>query len=100
MDKLGTLLPRVLARQPVRGRIAELRVRIVFEEIVGPELAAGCEQVNLQRGTLLITTSNPALAHQLRLDGERLLERINLARPGRRVTAMRVRTGRPAGSRA
>ena len=37
-----------------------------------PALAADCETLELHGSALTVTTPNPALAHQLRLDAERL----------------------------
>jgi hypothetical protein len=53
-----------------------------------------CEEVELRAGTLLVTTSNPALAHQLRLDAEAILARLNRPELGRKVRTLRVRVGR------
>jgi hypothetical protein len=61
---------------------------------MGPEIAVFCEAVDLKSGALLITTSNPALAHQLRLDAEKIIERMNALDLGRKVRVLRVRIGR------
>ncbi len=98
MDKVGKLLPGVLARQPNAGRLIEVRVRIAFGEVIGETLAASCEAIEVRGSILSITTSNPALAHQLRLDSERLLERLNGSGLGRRMRSIRIRTGRGRGS--
>ena len=97
MDKLGNLLPRVLARQPGRGRITEIRVRMAFTALLGSDLAASCETIEVKGGTLIVATANPALAHQLRIDSEALLQRLNQEQLGRALKAIRVRTGRAAG---
>lgn len=94
MDRLGKLLPKVLSRQPASGRVAELRARLAFAEIVGPGLAADCESLELRGSSLTVTTANPALAHQLRLDAEELLQRLNASSPGRQIRTLKVRTGR------
>ena len=94
MDKLGKLLPRVVARQPGAATLIEHRLRIAFREVVGEVLAAACEVVEVRGSTLLVTTSNPALAHQLRLDCERLLERVNRdSRLPRKLRHLSVRVG-------
>ncbi len=93
MDKLGKILPRVLAKQPGRGMLAESAIRHRLAEIVG-ELAASLESIELQGSTLVVVTGNPALAHQLRLDGEILLARLNESSLPRKVRALRVQTGR------
>ncbi len=94
MDRIGKLLPKVLARQPASGRVVEMRARLAFAEILGGDLARDCETLELHGSTLTVITPNPALAHQLRLDAEQLLERLNAATPGRRIRALKVRTGR------
>ena len=94
MDKLGNILPRVLRRQPDGGRLLGTRVAAAFRAMIGSEPARLCEDVELRSGTLLVTTSSPALAHQLRLDAETIVERLNSLELGRRVRALRVRIGR------
>jgi predicted nucleic acid-binding Zn ribbon protein len=94
VDRIGKLLPKVLARQPAGGRVVELRARLALAEILGPALAADCEGMELRGSVLTIITRNPALAHQLRLDTAELLERLNEASPGRRIRTLKVRTGR------
>lgn len=94
MDKLGNILPRVLRRQPGGGRLIEGQVASAFKAVIGPEVAVYCQEVELRSGALMVTTSNPALAHQLRLDAEAILERLNGMDLGRRVRSLRVRIGR------
>ncbi|HVD01097.1 MAG TPA: DUF721 domain-containing protein [Candidatus Dormibacteraeota bacterium] len=94
MDRIGKLLPRVLAKQPSSGRVVEMRARLAVAEILGSALAADCESIELHGSALTITTPNPALAHQLRLDCDQLLERLNQASPGRTIRILKVRTGR------
>ena len=98
MDKVGKVLPRVLARQPHNRQIAELRIRIAFLELMGPQLAASCQEVSMRGGTLAVATDNPALAHQLRLDADSVLRRLNAMALPRRVRALRVRSGRGPGA--
>ena len=94
MDKLGNILPRVLRRQPGGGRLLGGQVAAAFRTLMGPDVAVLCDEVELRSGTLLVTTSNPALAHQLRLDGEMILDRLNRPELGRKVRTLRVRIGR------
>lgn len=94
MDKVGNILPRVLRKQPGGGRLLGTQVGAAFRAMIGSEPARLCDEVELKSGTLLVTTSSPALAHQLRLDGELIVERLNSLQLGRRVRALRVRIGR------
>ncbi len=94
MDKLGNILPRVLRRQPGGARLLGTQVAAAFRSVIGSEPASLCDEVELRSGTLLVTTSSPALAHQLRLDSETIVGRLNAMQLGRRVRSLRVRIGR------
>ena len=94
MDKLGNILPRVLRRQPGGARLLGTQVAAAFRTVIGSEPARLCDEVELRSGTLLVTTSSPALAHQLRLDAELIVARLNGLDLGRRVRTLRVRIGR------
>ena len=98
VDRIGKLLPKVLARQPASGRVIEMRARLAFAEVLGEELAAQCESMDLRGSVLTVITSNPALAHQLRLDAQLLVDRLNAQQPGRNIRELRVRTGRASPS--
>jgi hypothetical protein len=73
----------------------DTRVSAAFRALIGAEPARLCEVVEVRSGVLVITTSSPALAHQLRLDSETVIERLNGMNLGRRVRSLRVRIGRP-----
>jgi hypothetical protein len=94
VDKLGNILPRVLRRQPGGARLLGTQVAVAFRVMIGADPATLCDEVELKSGTLLVTTSSPALAHQLRLDSEKIVERLNGLNLGRKVRAVRVRIGR------
>lgn len=95
MDKLGNILPRILRRQPGGARLLGTQVATAFRAILGPDVSMLCDTVELRAGTLLVTTSSPALAHQLRLDAETIVTRLNRAELGRRIKSLRVRIGHP-----
>lgn len=94
MDKLGNILPRIVRRQPGGARLMGLQVAVAFRVLLGPDVARLCDEVELRSGTLVVTTSSPALAHQLRLDAESILARLNRPEGGRKVRTLRVRIGR------
>ena len=70
------------------------QVAAAFRTLIGPEVARLCDEVDLKSGTLVVTTSSPALAHQLRLDSEMIVARLNGLNLGRKVRVLRVRIGR------
>lgn len=98
VDKLGKLLPSVLARQPNQRQIGDVRVRMALGEMLGEEMVRACEEVELRGSTLWISTSNPALAHALQSDSEPLLARLNQFALPRPVRTLKVRSGRRARS--
>jgi hypothetical protein len=95
VDKLGNILPKIVRRQPGGARLLGVQVAVAFKALMGPDVAQLCDEVELRSGTLLVTTSSPALAHQLRLDAELILARLNRPDLGRKVRTLRVRIGRP-----
>lgn len=99
LEGVSQILPRVLEHQPDAGRLLEVRLQIAFRSVLGEQLSGQCEEVSVRGSTVWITTRNPALAHQLRLDQEELLRRLN-EKSGlpRRVVHLRVQTGRGRGS--
>jgi len=94
VDKLGNILPAVVRRQPGGARLLGTRVATAFRAVIGTEPARLCDEVELKSGVLMVTTSSPALAHQLRLDAETVIDRLNAMDLGRRVRTLRVRIGR------
>jgi hypothetical protein len=94
VDKLGNILPRVVRRQPGGARLLGAQIASAFKAMIGPEPARLCDEVELKSGVLLVTTSSPALAHQLRLDAETVIRRLNDLNLGRKVKVLRVRIGR------
>jgi len=95
VDKLGNILPKIVRRQPGGARLMGAQVAVAFRTLMGPDVARLCDDVEHHSGTLLVTTSSPALAHQLRLDAETILARLNRPDLGRKVRTLRVRIGRP-----
>lgn len=99
MHKLEHVLQQLIARHSGSRQIAEARLRIGLKSVLGPELASACEEIEVRGTTVVVTTSNPALAHQLRLDSVELLRRLNREsrlQPPLRLLKLRVgRFARP-----
>ena len=87
----------MLAKQHRASLLAEYRLRLAFRTILGDALAEACESIDVRGSTVSVTTANPALAHQLRLDAEELMRRLNAeSRLSRPVKVIRVQVGRSA----
>ena len=88
-DRVGDLLDPALHRMGVRTRVREEQLRTLLAELVGPALAPMCRAVSLERGALLIATSNSALAHQLQLESLKLIAALNAALGANAVRRLR-----------
>jgi hypothetical protein len=77
MERLSDLIDPALRGLGVRGRVREVQVREVFDEVVGPALAPMCRALSLDRGVLLVGVANTSLSHQLHLDSVRVVSMLN-----------------------
>lgn len=93
MDRLGRILPRVLAAQPGADQMRSAALRLRFARLF-PQLDSMCDQVDLVRGTLVIVTPDAALAHQLRIDEQKVLDRLNEGSTTGKVRRLRIQIGR------
>jgi len=76
-DRIVDLIDPALRALGVRTRVREEQLRTLLAGVVGPALAPMCRAVRLERGALLIATSNSALAHQLQMESPTLIEALN-----------------------
>jgi hypothetical protein len=77
MERLSELIDPALRGLGVRGRVREVQVRDIFNEVVGPALSPMCRAITLERGVLLVGVANTSLSHQLHLDSVRLVALLN-----------------------
>jgi hypothetical protein len=77
MERLSDLIDPALRGLGVRGRVREVQVRDIFNEVVGPALAPMCRAITLERGVLLVGVANTSLSHQLHLDSVHLVALLN-----------------------
>lgn len=75
--RVGDLVDDALRRLGVRRAVREAQLRDLLADVLGPALAPLCASVSLDRGTLSVATTHPALAHQLRLDAPRIVAALN-----------------------
>lgn len=79
MRSIGEALPRALKSLGISRRTREAQALWLWPQVIGPHLARESRALKLTGGTLLVTASSPALAHQLHLERMMLIERINQA---------------------
>ncbi len=78
-DRVADLIDPALRGLGVRTRVREEQLRTLFAGVVGEALSPMCRAVKLERGALLIATSNTALSHQLQLESQHLIAKLNAA---------------------
>ena len=77
MRSLGEALPRALKSLGISRRTREAQALWLWPQVIGPHLARESRALKLTGGTLLVSASSPALAHQLHLERTMLIERLN-----------------------
>ncbi len=77
MRSIGAALPKTLTSLGITRRTREAQALWLWPQVVGEHLAHETKALKLTGGTLLVTASSPALAHQLRLERSMLIDRLN-----------------------
>jgi predicted nucleic acid-binding Zn ribbon protein len=77
MRKLGAALPQAIKALGISRRTREAQALWLWPQLVGPHLASETAALKLSGGTLWVSASSSALAHQLHLEKQRLLEGLN-----------------------
>ena len=97
MRSVGEALPRALKSLGISRRTREAQALWLWPQVIGPHLARESQALKLTGGTLLVTASSPALAHQLHLERTILIERLNEGIGSPAVREIRFRqSGTPA----
>jgi hypothetical protein len=76
---IGAALPKALKSLGISRRTREAQALWLWPQVVGSHLAGETRALKLTGGTLLVTASSPALAHQLHLERGMLIDRLNEA---------------------
>lgn len=77
MRKIGAALPQTLRALGIARRTREAQVLWLWPQILGPDLVKEAQALRLTGGTLWVSASSTALAHQLHLERSRLIEHLN-----------------------
>jgi len=77
MRSVGAALPKTLTSLGIARRTREAQALWLWPQVVGAHLARETTALKLTGGTLLVTASSPALAHQLHLERSLLIDRLN-----------------------
>ncbi|MGH7611886.1 MAG: DUF721 domain-containing protein [Candidatus Dormibacteria bacterium] len=97
MEELNQILPRVLRRMGASRQVRQARVEAALSRAAGDFLRPYVRVMAVQGSTLVLACAHPAVAHQLQLEADRLLEAVNAEVDGGRLTRLRfvAEVGRP-----
>jgi predicted nucleic acid-binding Zn ribbon protein len=74
---IGAALPQTLRSLGIARRTREAQALWLWPQMLGPQLAHESQALKLTGGTLWVTASSTALAHQLHLERAMLINRLN-----------------------
>jgi hypothetical protein len=77
MRRIGAALPQTLRTLGISRRTREAQALWLWPQLLGSDLAHETQALKLAGGTLWVSASSPALAHQLHLERGGLIERLN-----------------------
>ncbi|HVH64504.1 MAG TPA: DUF721 domain-containing protein [Candidatus Acidoferrum sp.] len=76
MRKIGAVLPQTLRSLGIARRTREAQALWLWPQLLG-DLAKESQALKLAGGTLWVSASSTALAHQLYLERRQLIDRLN-----------------------
>src|SRR6202165_1451892 len=97
MRSIGEALPKALKSLGISRRTREAQALWLWPQLVGEHLPHETSALKLTGGTLWVSASSPALAHQLHLERSILIERINERIGAPAVREIRFRQAGPSG---
>ncbi len=100
MRRLSEALPRALKGLGIARRTREAQALWLWPQIVGSHLARETAALHLSGGTLWVSASSAPLAHQLHLERQRLIERLNERIGARVISDIRFKQAGPPVERA
>lgn len=90
---IGELIMPMLARLGLKTRARHLQVMGAWPGVVGEAVAEGAKPTHYDRGRLTVDTDSPALGHQLQMQQQLIIDKLNAAIGDTVVTSIRFRMG-------
>ena len=95
MRKIGAALPKTLRSLGIARRTREAQALWLWPQLLG-DLAKESQALKLAGGTLWVSASSTALAHQLYLERRQLIDRLNAMIGTPAIQEIRFRQSGPA----
>jgi hypothetical protein len=95
IDAVGAVLSRYLQEQGLDSRLRRYRAWQVWEEVVGPQIAARARPCRMREDTLEVWVDHAVWMQQLQLMKPKLIARLNAAIGEPLIRDLYLRRGRP-----
>jgi hypothetical protein len=90
----GALIRNLLRQRGMEGKLREYRAWQVWDEVVGPQIAARARPVRIREGVLEVRVDQPVWMQQLQLLKPKILGRLNERLEGAVIKDLYLRRGR------
>ena len=91
---VGNLVQSILRQQGLDGKLREYRAWQVWDEVVGPQIAAKARPIRIREGILEVRVEQPVWMQQLQLLKPKILARLNERLEGASIKDLYLRRGK------
>jgi len=91
---IGALIQGILRQRGLDGKLREYRAWQVWDEVVGPQIAARARPIRIREGVLEIRVEQPVWMQQLQLMKPKILARLNERLDGAAIKDLYLRRGK------
>jgi hypothetical protein len=91
---VGNLIQSILRQQGLDGKLREYRAWQVWDEVVGPQIAAKARPIRIREGILEVRVEQPVWMQQLQLLKPKILARLNERLEGAAIKDLYLRRGK------
>ena len=92
--RAGDLIDKLLAGLGLDDRLQQYRALVIWEAVVGPQIAARTRPVRIRDGILEVNVDQPAWMQQLQLMKPKILARLNSELGKASITDLYLKRGR------
>ncbi|MDA3903959.1 MAG: DUF721 domain-containing protein [Desulfuromusa sp.] len=93
-EKVGSLLKQILGQPGIGEQITRHQAWLVWDQLVGEQIAARARPLKLRKGVLEVQVDHPVWMQQLQMLKPKILEKINAIIPNAGITDIYLRQTR------
>ena len=91
---VGNLIQSILRQRGLDGKLREYRAWQIWDEVVGPQIAARARPIRIREGILEVRVDQPVWMQQLQLMKPKILARLNERLEGAALKDLYLRRGK------